>query len=128
MNNPESPPTILVVDDDRDVREAVAELLDDHGYRAVQSADGREAEAYLRDNPSPACVVLDLMMPRLDGWAVAALMRQGRLPQVPLIVMTAAGDQWGYPTSPERLLKKPVDPRKLVAMVQSVAPRAAGRS
>lgn len=119
-------PTILVVDDDQDIRASVSELLIDHGYLAVQSADGREAEAYLRGHPAPACMLLDLLMPRLDGWAVAALMRQGHLPQVPLIVMTAAGDHWGYPTAPDRLLKKPVDPSRLVAMVRAMVPLPRG--
>jgi len=126
MPTTEQRPTILVVDDDQDVRASIAELLAEHGYLAVQSADGREAEAYLRGHPAPACMLLDLIMPRLDGWAVAALMRQGHLPQVPLIVMTAAGDHWGYPTSPDRLLRKPVDPARLMAMVRATVPLQRG--
>jgi len=113
--------TILVVDDDDDVRESIAELLEHHGYTVVQQRDGRQAEQYLNSNAPPACLILDLMMPRLDGWALAALMRQGRLPQVPLIVVTAAGDRWGYPTPPERLLKKPVDIDRLMSMVTVTA-------
>jgi CheY-like chemotaxis protein len=113
-------PTILVVEDDDDVRDTLTELLRAHGYLTAESKDGREAETYLRENPAPACVLLDLMMPRLDGWAVAAQMRQGHLPQVPVIVMTAAGDRWGYPAPPERLLKKPIDAEKLLAMLRSI--------
>jgi len=115
-----SQPTILVVDDDGDVRATLAELLREQGYVIAESADGREAEEYLRYNPPPACILLDLMMPRLDGWAVAAQMRQGHLPQVPVIVMTAAGDRWGYPAPPERLLKKPIDAEKLLAIIRSI--------
>jgi CheY-like chemotaxis protein len=118
--------TILVVDDDADVRASLAELLAEHGYLTAQRADGREAEAYLLGNPAPACVLLDLMMPRLDGWAVAALMRQGRLPQVPLIVITAAGDHWGYPAPPERLLRKPIDAERLLAIVRAIVPPPGG--
>jgi CheY-like chemotaxis protein len=113
--------TILVVDDDDDVRESIAELLEHHGYHVVQQRDGRQAEQYLTSNAPPACLVLDLMMPRLDGWALAALMRQGRLPQVPLIVVTAAGDRWGYPAPPERMLKKPVDIDQLLSLVTATA-------
>jgi CheY-like chemotaxis protein len=128
MIEPQTPPTILVVDDDADVRTALAELLTDHGYRAVERADGREAEDYLRQNPAPACILLDLVMPRLDGWAVAALMRQGRLPQTAVIVMTGAGDEWGYPAPAERLLRKPVNPQRLLAMVRSIVERRSGES
>jgi CheY-like chemotaxis protein len=113
--------TILVVDDDDDVRESIAELLEHHGYTVVQQRDGRQAEQYLTSNAPPACLILDLMMPRLDGWALAALMRQGRLPQVPLIVITAAGDRWGYPAPAERLLKKPLDVDRLMSMVTVTA-------
>jgi CheY-like chemotaxis protein len=114
-------PLILLVEDDDDTRSSIRELLEEHGYRVAQCTDGRQAESYLRGNPPPACILLDLMLPQLDGWAVAALMRQGRLPKVPAIVMTAAGDRWGYPAAPELVLKKPLDMDKLLATVQTVA-------
>jgi DNA-binding response OmpR family regulator len=117
-----APPTVLVVDDDAGIRESLCDFLEEHGYRTVQGADGREAESYLRNNPAPACILLDLMMPRLDGWAVAALMRQGVLPQTPVIVMTGAGDEWGYPTAADRVLKKPFDPQQLLTIIRTVAP------
>jgi CheY-like chemotaxis protein len=113
--------TILVVEDDFDARQAFVEVLEEEGYAVVQAGDGREAEAYLRDNPPPAAIVLDLMMPRLDGWAVAALMRQGRLPQAPIVVVTAATDHWGYPALPNRVLKKPVALTDLLEAVRAVA-------
>lgn len=113
--------TILVVDDDDDVRESIAELLEENGYRVVQKRDGRQAEEYLCNHTPPACMILDLMMPSLDGWALASLMRQGRVPQIPFIVVTAAGDQWGYPGAPDRLLKKPIDIDRLLTMVEELA-------
>jgi CheY-like chemotaxis protein len=115
-------PTILVVEDDSDTRTTVCELLAEQGYQVAQSADGREAESYLRNRPPPSCMVLDLMMPRMDGWAVASLMRQGVLPQVPLVVITAAEDWWGYPAPSERVLKKPIKVDKLLAAIRNVAP------
>jgi CheY-like chemotaxis protein len=120
---PESKPklTILVVEDDLDARVSFAEVLEEEGYAVAQAKDGREAEAYLRDNPPPAAIVLDLMMPRLDGWAVASLMRQGRLPEVPIVVVTAATDHWGYPAPPNRVLKKPVSLTDLLKAVRDVA-------
>jgi CheY-like chemotaxis protein len=100
MPETKTAPTVLIVEDDVDARETFSEVLEEQGYTVVTAADGREAEAYLRSNPPPAAVVLDLMMPRLDGWAVAALMRQGQLPEVPIVVVTAATDRWGYPVPP----------------------------
>jgi len=126
MTEKKSRLTVLVVEDDRDARESFTEVLEEEGYVVVQAADGREAESYLRDGPPPAAIVLDLMMPRLDGWAVAALMRQGRLPQVPIVIVTAATDRWGYPAPPNRVLKKPVDLDELLGAVRTVARSSGG--
>jgi CheY-like chemotaxis protein len=112
--------TVLVVEDDKDARDSFTEVLEEEGYHVAEAADGREAVVYLSDN-RPAAIVLDLMMPRLDGWAVASLMRQGRLPQVPIVVVTAATDHWGYPAPPNRVLKKPVDLQELLDAVRAVA-------
>jgi CheY-like chemotaxis protein len=117
--------TVLVVEDDRDARDCFAEVLKDEGYDVAEAADGRQAEAYLRENPPPAAMVLDLMMPRLDGWALASLMRQGLVPKIPMVVVTAATDHWGYPAPPSHVLKKPVDPRKLTDAVHSIARKRA---
>jgi CheY-like chemotaxis protein len=116
--------TVLVVEDDDDARLSFTEVLEEDGYRVAQARDGREAEAYLRDNPPPAAVVLDLMMPRLDGWSVAAMIKQGHLPSVPIVVITAAGDRWGYPVPPELVLKKPITPSALLDAVHTIAGRA----
>jgi two-component system OmpR family response regulator len=113
--------TILVVEDDEDTRGAIVETLEDQGYDVVGKGDGRQAQHYLSTHAAPACMVLDLMLPDLDGWALAAIIRQGRLPQVPLIVITAAGDHWGYPAPPERVLKKPLDPHRLLDLVHEIA-------
>jgi CheY-like chemotaxis protein len=128
MPKSKSKVTILIVEDDEDARVSFTEVLEEEGYAVAQAADGREAEAYLRDNPPPNAMVLDLMMPRLDGWAIASLIRQGRLPNVPLVVVTAAGNRWGYPAPPERVLKKPVSIDDLVQAIRAVAgPVDAGR-
>jgi CheY-like chemotaxis protein len=120
----EAKPTVLVVEDDFDARDSFVEVLEEEGYAVASAADGREAESYLRSNPLPDAMVLDLMMPRMDGWAVAALMRQGRLPRVPLVVVTAASDHWGYPAPPELVLKKPVDLHELLDAVQAIVRRS----
>jgi CheY-like chemotaxis protein len=114
------PFTVLVVEDDDDTRATVAELLRDHGYEVVALTNGRTAEEYLKANPKPDCMVLDLWMPEMNGWTLAASMRRGQLPQVPTLVVTAAGPHWGYPTVAQRVLRKPLDSDELLDAVRSL--------
>jgi CheY-like chemotaxis protein len=118
--------TVLLVEDDEDIRQSVAEFLEEEGLCAVTAANGQEAETYLLKNPPPACIVLDLMMPLMDGWTLAARMREGHLPQIPIVVMTAADSHWGYPAPPGQILRKPVNAQKLLRLVSALAADAPG--
>jgi PAS domain S-box-containing protein len=81
---------VLVVDDDADVRHALAGSLDAEGYQAVQAASGVEALAWLDDNPTPALMLLDLMMPGMDGFALLDQVRStDALREMPVVVTTA---------------------------------------
>jgi len=113
-------PTVLLVDDDEDTRLTLGELLEDNGYRVVPASNGWEAEQYLASHPRPSCMVLDLWMPVMDGWALAAAVDQGRLPSVPMMVITAAESYWGYPIHPRYVLRKPLDGGKFLRMVDSL--------
>jgi CheY-like chemotaxis protein len=110
----------LLVEDDEDTRSTLAELLKDNGYQVVPARNGREAQSYLATQPRPSCLVMDLWMPVMDGWALAAEMRSGRLPGVPMMVITAAESYWGYPISPRYVLRKPLDSGKFLTMVDSL--------
>jgi len=110
-------PTVLVVEDDEDTRAELRELLEEQGYRVATASNGRDAEKYLQQRPTPACMLLDLWMPIMDGWALAAEIDAGRLPRVPFVVVTAAAPYWGYPTPPGRVLRKPASPSRLLALV-----------
>jgi two-component system nitrogen regulation response regulator NtrX len=110
-------PTVLVVDDDDDTRAAISELLEEQGYRVATARNGRDAEQYLLHRPAPACMVLDLWMPVMDGWTLAAEIDAGRLPRVPFVVVTAAAPYWGYPKPPGLVLTKPASPARLLALV-----------
>jgi CheY-like chemotaxis protein len=82
--------TILLVDDDFDVRDSLTEILRDEGFTVTAVADGFEALAYLRSEPPPSLILLDWMMPRCDG----ARFRQEQIadPQLaplPVVVLTA---------------------------------------
>jgi CheY-like chemotaxis protein len=113
-------PTVLVVDDDPDIRASISELLEDHGYIAVEAPDGRKALEYLRQQPAPACLILDLWMPELDGWSLATAMGKGEVPSVPTILVTAASSDSGYPVPNGQVLRKPIDPDGLLTLVATL--------
>ena len=110
---------ILVVDDDADIRSAIAMVLEQEGYRAATAADGMEALAWLRENPPPCVVLLDLMMPVMDGWQVArAMQADPDLERLPVIIVTASRPPPPYPAA-ARILKKPIDYDDLLEAVAS---------
>jgi two-component system, chemotaxis family, chemotaxis protein CheY len=118
-------PTVMVVEDDWDVRDAVAEVLTDAGYAVVSASDGREALQLLRSNPLPSALLLDLFLPEMNGWQVYAQVQSNQeLSQIPVIVMTAAGEHWGYPGPPAMVVRKPVDSERLLQLL-GAATRAA---
>jgi CheY-like chemotaxis protein len=83
--------TILVVDDDRDVRESLREILEYEGYKAVEAANGQEALDYLRTNPAPCLVLLDLMMPVMNGYDfLRTVSHDPALRSVSILVVSAA--------------------------------------
>lgn len=82
--------TILVVEDDFDVRESLEDTLEDEGYRVASAADGLEALEWLRSHPAPALILLDWMMPRCDG---AQFLEQRKvdpaIAAIPVVLLTA---------------------------------------
>ena len=81
---------VLIVDDDEDIREILTELLLAEGYEVATSANGREALEYLRSHVPPAVVVLDIMMPVMDGWAfLAERAADASLSSIPVIIASA---------------------------------------
>ncbi len=83
---------MLVVDDDPGIRETVVAILDMDGYAADVAGDGLAAMERIEQAGPPAAIILDLMMPRMDGFAfAAALERRGLRPGIPLLVLTADG-------------------------------------
>jgi CheY-like chemotaxis protein len=101
--------TVLVVDDDQDIREALCELLRDEGYQAVAVANGEEALSFLRSGNLPCVILLDLMMPVMDGWEFRRHQASDpELSKIPVIVITAAGGQRASSISVEKVLSKPL--------------------
>lgn len=121
------PSRILVVDDDPTVAEVVARYLERDGHRVECVGDGAEALRRALADP-PDLMVLDLMLPKMDGLAVCRKLRE-RWP-VPVIMLTALGEEIdrvvGLETGADDYVTKPFSPRELALRVQSVLRRARG--
>lgn len=120
--------TILVVDDDFDVRDALAEILRDEGFEVATASDGNEALAWLRSQPPPGLILLDWMMPRCNGAQFRAQQQADpRLAAIPVVLLTADLRLTEKPTSVGALhiLSKPVTLERLLEVVgRFVPPRA----
>jgi CheY-like chemotaxis protein len=116
---------VLVVDDDEDIRLAVADVLDLYSFRAVTAANGHEALEWLRGAARlPSLILLDLMMPVMDGHAfLAELRRDPRLSAIPVVVFTAYGkvpaDLSAVPA--QAFVSKPLGAAQLVDLVERFA-------
>lgn len=86
--------TILVVEDDAEIRELLAEMLVDAGYAVAEAANGQEALDYLRrGDGAPSLILLDLMMPVMDGWRFREEQSQDpSLAEIPVVVVSADGN------------------------------------
>jgi CheY-like chemotaxis protein len=120
------PERVLVVEDDRDVRESLMFVLESEGYGTVGAADGREALTTLAAPDSFCVILLDLMMPVMDGWAFrVAQQKDSAIARIPVIVVSALAattdrsrlDARGY-------VSKPVVFDELLGLVRRVCPLA----
>jgi CheY-like chemotaxis protein len=85
--------SILVVDDDADIRDSLTDILGDEGYRVAGVRNGREALAYLATETRPSLILLDMMMPEMDGWKFR--LEQQRSPElaaIPVVILSAHGN------------------------------------
>jgi CheY-like chemotaxis protein len=83
--------TVLIVDDDQDIISGLAELIEDEGYAVATATDGQGALDQLRGGLRPCAILLDLMMPRMNGWDFRAeQLKDPDLREIPVIVITAA--------------------------------------
>lgn len=117
-------PRVLVVEDDPTIRGLLCDLIADEGYEVVGAADGEAAVAMAAQHP-PAAVVLDLMLPGMDGFEVAERLRQSGTPGI-IIVSAAHGLQEAAASvGTSHYLAKPYDCDELVAMLAGAAGQAA---
>jgi CheY-like chemotaxis protein len=83
-------PHVLIVEDDLDIRDALAQILEEEGYAVVTAANGREALDALRSGPPPRLILLDLMMPVMNGWQFRAEQRRDpAIADIPVVIISA---------------------------------------
>jgi DNA-binding response OmpR family regulator len=118
---------ILVVDDEPKIVRFIQAYLEDAGYRVVTASDGQEA-LFVARHEKPDLVILDLMMPGMDGWDFIRYFRRER--NTPVIILTArveeADQVLGLELGADDYVTKPFSPRTLVARVRAVLRRARG--
>jgi CheY-like chemotaxis protein len=114
-----------VIDDSEDARELYGEALRDSGYRVVEACNGREAMDLLLEHPTPSAIVLDLVMPVIDGYAVLDLLASYiRLNRVPTLVVTASWEEVPLHVPFARCIRKPVEPDALVEALDALVAKA----
>jgi CheY-like chemotaxis protein len=113
--------TVLIVDDSPHLRDTLGVVFQLRGFGVATAADGGEALVYLRGHPPPCLIVLDLMMPSMDGRQFrAAQLRDPALAPIPVVVCSAVADLVDPADFPgvRGLLAKPVDPADLVDLAR----------
>ena len=116
---------ILVVDDESRMRKLVKDFLVKKGYEVAEAGDGEEALEIFFKDPKIALVILDVMMPKLDGWEVCKQIRKQS--SVPVIMLTARSDErdelLGFELGVDEYISKPFSPKILVARVEAILRR-----
>jgi DNA-binding response OmpR family regulator len=124
---PETRPFVLVAEDDEDILELVAGLLEERGYEIARAADGREALGLISAR-CPDLAVLDVRMPKVDGFEVSRRIRAGGdTRELPVILLSALAREQdvalGFDAGATDYIKKPFSPEELVARIESILGR-----
>jgi CheY-like chemotaxis protein len=119
MSSTQSQCPVLIVEDDEDLRDMMAQMLAIEGFAAAAVANGREALDYLRRAIKPHVILLDLMMPVMDGWEFRRRQQADpELAPVPVIVLSALDRSRAEPVDAIAFLKKPLDFDRLLELVR----------
>lgn len=118
--------TVLIVDDESRMRKLIKDFLMQKNYKILEAGDGEEALRIFQENEEKISVILlDVMMPKLDGWSVLRQIRQTS--KVPIIMLTARGEEqdelFGFELDVDEYISKPFSPKILVARVEALLKR-----
>ena len=117
---------ILVVDDEARMRKLVKDFLTIKGYQVIEAGDGEEAVEIFFQQKDIALILLDVMMPKIDGWEVLKTIRLHS--KVPIIMLTARGEErdelQGFDLGVDEYISKPFSPKILVARVEAILRRS----
>ena len=117
---------ILVVDDESRMRKLVKDFLTREGYTVLEAGDGMEAMDLFYEDKEIALIILDVMMPKINGWDVCREIRENS--KVPIIMLTAKGAEndelLGFELGVDEYISKPFSPKILVARVEAILRRA----
>jgi len=117
---------VLVVDDESRMRKLVKDFLTVKGFQVIEASDGEEAVDVFFDQKDIALIILDVMMPKMDGWEVCKTIR--KYSQVPIIMLTARGEErdelQGFDLGVDEYISKPFSPKILVARVEAILRRS----
>ncbi|MBQ8040659.1 MAG: response regulator transcription factor [Lachnospiraceae bacterium] len=117
---------ILVVDDESRMRKLVHDFLAKQGYAVLEAENGEEAVDLFFADKAVSLIILDVMMPKMDGWQVCREIRQ--YSKVPIIMLTAKSDErdelMGFELGVDEYISKPFSPKILVARVEAILRRA----
>ncbi len=120
---------VLVVDDEARMRKLIKDFLVAKGYSILEAEDGEKALDVFEQNAGKIrLIILDVMMPKLDGWSVLRQIRQTS--QVPIIMLTARGEEqdelFGFELGVDEYISKPFSPKILAARVEAILKRTEG--
>ena len=120
---------ILVVDDESRMRKLIKDFLMVKNYKILEAKDGEEAlEVFETNKEKIKLVLLDVMMPKVDGWAVLRKIRQDS--KVPVVMLTARGEEqdelFGFELGVDEYISKPFSPKILVARIEAILKRTNG--
>ena len=122
---------VLIVDDEARMRKLIKDFLSAKGFSILEAEDGEKAlQVYEENSQKIDLILLDVMMPKLDGWSVLRQIRQTS--KVPIIMLTARGEEqdelFGFELGVDEYISKPFSPKILVARVEAILKRTQGET
>lgn len=118
-------PRILIVDDEAKIREVVKEYASFEGYEVCEAQDGMEAVEKIRADQNFDCIIMDIMMPKLDGYSACKEIK--KIKNIPVIMLSARGEEYdklfGFEVGVDDYVVKPFSPKELMARIKVVIKR-----